>query len=130
MSKKLKPSLPFCRWHRNVVEVVDALANRSAQEAAWREDSSPSTFNSPDELMCMFFDDVIVPDFLEECSASLRVESIQLGIELTKHLSNFQWPMSGGFIDAARLLSDTRWSEVRVAAGQFLDSLKRDAVGN
>lgn len=118
------PSLPIELWLSNAIEVVAEIADGERQQAAWRSGAPPTIFDSADEMMCRLFDDIKIVLFLEECADVLGEACVKNGQRLVDLLDNFQWPMSGQFINDERLVHERTWDEVRVAASQFLDCLK------
>lgn len=117
-------SISYETWRSNVEMIVQAFADKSFQENAWSGKASTS-FNSPDEMMAVYFDDVIVPDFIDEYADILGSACVDSGANLTVLLENYSWPMTGGFIDADILIGQPEWGNIIGAAAGFLDELKK-----
>lgn len=115
-------SIPYLTWLGNVRLIVEAFASEGFQRDAW-VGKITSSFGSPDEMMCVYFDDVIVPDFIEEHRAEIGEKCAVDGIKLTTLLGQLPWPMIDKFISVEALLNMDQWMEVRLAAEAFLRHL-------
>ena len=73
--------------------------------------------------MCVYFDDVDVPAFIEEHSAQLGSAAVTAGRTLTERLRVLPWPDDGGFVDPTALISSPAWSQVLEAARLLQDAL-------
>lgn len=115
-------SIPYSTWLGNVRLIVEAFSSEGFQRDAWIGKVA-SSFSSPDEMMCVYFDDVIVSDFIEEHRAEIGEKCAVAGIKLTTMLNQFSWPMIDRFISSEALLNMDQWLEVRQAAEVFLRHL-------
>jgi hypothetical protein len=113
---------PYSEWKSNVQTIVAAFADFDFQSAAWRGEI-PTSFGSPGEMMCVFFDDLQVPEFLREYSDALGRACVDEGNKFVSDLEAYEWPMQGQFIDALELLAEARWRQVCSQAGIFLREL-------
>jgi hypothetical protein len=109
-------------WLDSVRVIAKAFSDTDFQRRAWRGEAA-SSFGSPDEMMCVYFDDVLVPEFIDENRAEIGEQCATAGIALTKLLQQFPWPMNGGFISAELLVEMPQWASVCDAAHRFLESL-------
>ena len=117
-------SIPFPISLSNVELIVEAFSDKSFQRKAWVGEISTG-FGSPDEMMCVYFDDVKVPEVISE-NAELLTESCKAAESaLTELLNAYPWPMQEQFIDALALLEQKGWSNVCGAARSFLVELRR-----
>lgn len=115
-------SIPYSIWLGNARLIVEAFASPTFQREAWTGEIT-SSFGSPDEMMCVYFDDVLVPDFIKENSDEIGEECATAGVALTSLLDNFPWPMDGEFISAEVLLNMPQWVNVCKVASIFLRCL-------
>lgn len=116
-------SIPCDKWIDGVELIVKAFADISFQRKAWRG-VLPSAFGSPDEMMCVYFDDVDVPGFIGKYAKELGQEGVDSGLHLTYLLENYPWPMVGEFIDSEILLEQPEWNGVLGSADDFLNQLR------
>lgn len=117
-------SIPFSILLSNVEMIVEAFSDRSFQRKAWVGEI-PTAFGSPDEMMCVYFDDVKVPEVISENAELLTESCIAAESALTGLLNSYPWPMQEHFIDALTLLEQKGWSNVCDAARSFLVELRR-----
>ncbi|HYG06223.1 MAG TPA: hypothetical protein VD865_07385 [Stenotrophomonas sp.] len=118
-------SFSYSAWLGNVRMIAEAFADSEFQRDAW-SGRLASSLSSPDEMMCVYFDDVLVPDFIAENRSDIGEGCAAVGAALTALLEQFPWPMDNGFISAELLLEMPQWSDVCKAAGAFLECLPAD----
>lgn len=66
--------------------------------------------------MCVYFDDLDVPAFLDQHSGTLGSDAVAAGKSLTDCLNRLPWPTDGSFVNWEELLLEPAWADVVHAA--------------
>ena len=103
------------------LRVVEDISDEEFQRAAWFG-LIPNVFSSPDELFCSLFDDFIFGDFLTSQQVNLTSRQRAAGQVLLTKMERFAASTSEQR-DPRQVIDDERWSEIRLAARAFLDTL-------
>ncbi|MFT4257445.1 MAG: hypothetical protein QM599_10870 [Pseudoxanthomonas sp.] len=119
-------TIPFPTWLLNVRSIVQAFSDADFQDRAWNG-VIPTSFNSPDEMISVYFDDIMVPEFVEQHAVVLGADAVDAERQLSSMLETYSWPIRDGFIDQDVLLKQYDWHQVRKAAHMFLAALENAA---
>jgi hypothetical protein len=111
----------------NIKERVFALlaniADVEFQRTAWF--GKGQFRSSPDEMLCQYYDDLEVPEFIRENSHAMscgqRIAFESLDAELLRFAES-----SDDFLDPVAVLSDETWMRIRILAADVVRSFGQD----
>jgi hypothetical protein len=119
-SKDISPITPQL-WLVNILEVVEAIADRENQERRWLA-SDAYAWERPEELInCL--DDVVFDGFIKDFAQTFSEPQRQAAIGFQSAVDDFcsttpQW------LDPAETLADPRWWSIRRKAEQFIEAFQ------
>jgi len=108
-------------WKSAICDVVEDISNEEFQRAAWFG-LIPNVVSSPDELICTLFDDFIFSEFLTSLEVNLTSRQRSVGQILKTKMEKFV-ASTPDQLDPRQVIDDERWSEIRLAARAFLETL-------
>ncbi len=119
------PTLPIDRWRTNVIEAAIMISDADHQQKTWLH-SDREAWETPDEVICVLFDDSLFELFLTDCDFSLSDSQRRSGQKLFESLNRFL-PDTPQSLDPQTILLDPRWEAIRVVARDFVESFANNA---
>jgi hypothetical protein len=108
------------RWIGNLIDAVQDIANKDRQERRWHAPDAMA-WERPEELISTLFDDYNFELFIKQYNGSFSDEQRAAANSLCDKMVRFN-DETPGWLDAAAVLTDPRWSEIRGSAVQFVDA--------
>lgn len=110
------------RWIANLVDAADDIANKQLQEQRWLA-PNVHTWERPEELINVLFDDSVFEGFLEEYASSFSLEQRRIAFDLRNAMYSY-CDATSAYLDPQEVLVDPQWEAIRQKASAFVKVFK------
>ena len=106
-------------WKSRIFELVKDISDADYQRRSWF--GIGPEVDSPDEMFCALFDDLMFDEFLERHASTLSEAQLRAARRLQREMDEFA-ASTPGHLEAKAVIDDPRWGKIRDAAKSLLEA--------